>query len=73
VAGSAALNARVSALQGQLNSKDEELSRLQSEMRDKDSEISRAQSEDRSLQSQLDAEKAKAAAKPAPKYDSDLK
>lgn len=68
-----ALNARVSALQGQMASKDEELSRLQSELREKESALSQAEAEKRAAQAQLDAERARAASKPAPKVDQYLK
>ncbi len=68
-----ALNARVTALQGQLSSKDEELSRLESELRDKNNSLSQAESDKRSLEAELNAERSKPVAKPVPKYDSDLK
>ncbi len=78
-----ALNARISALQGQISSKDEELSRLRSEVNASESSqrasLARAESDNRLLTERLNdalakLESAKAAKKTAPKREeSDLK
>jgi len=50
-----ALNARISTLQGQLSSKEEELSRTQNQLRDQDTRLGQAEAEKRILSEKLDS------------------
>ncbi len=72
-----ALNARITALQGQLSEKDQEIAKLQNRLGDQESQLKRAESEKRELSdklgetmSKLDAASRKPVAKPE---ESDLK
>ena len=49
------LNARISALQGQLSSKDEEINRLQNQAKEESQALSRAEAEKRALSDKLDS------------------
>ncbi len=58
-----ALNARISTLQGQLSSKEEELSRMQNQLRDQDTRLGQAEAEKRILSEKLDSAMAELQAK----------
>ena len=71
------LNSRITALQGQLSEKDQEIAKLQNQLGDRQTQLKRAESEKRELSdrlssamSKLDAASKKPAAKPE---ESDLK
>ncbi len=77
-----ALNSKLSMMQGQLTSKDEEIARLQGQMKEEESSRMQAEAERRALNDRLNAtleelSQAKARAAKAPKKevipDSDLK